>query len=108
MMVAGCGVSLDKPNVTIGDPFLMVKDVCAKMIESREALRILSLTVNRGEIVGSRVSGNDRSVVRGHVGVRQSIPGVLLAGKDITRSLLRKSLPWVWLQWGWHPSPRIA
>lgn len=80
---------LDKPKVTIGEPVLEVKNVCAHNDRKQEALRNLSLTVNRGEIVGvAGVSGNgQKELFESIVGVRPIDSGkVLLAGKDITRA----------------------
>lgn len=80
---------LDKPEVSIGEPILEVKDICAHNDRKQMALHDLSLTVNAGEIVGvAGVSGNgQKELFESIIGVRPTDSGtILLAGKDITHA----------------------
>ncbi len=80
---------LDKPEVTIGEPILEVKEISCHNDRKQVALHNLSLTLNAGEIVGvAGVSGNgQKELFESIVGVRPTDSGtILLAGKDITHA----------------------
>lgn len=80
---------LNKPEVTIGEPVLEVKNLCANNDRRQEALRNLSLNVKAGEIVGiAGVTGNgQKELFESIVGVRPTSSGeIILSGTDITHA----------------------
>lgn len=91
--------TVNKPQVTIGEPVLEVKEVCARNDRGQEALRKLSLTVKSSEIVGiAGVSGNgQKELFETIIGMRHVDSGEILLSNtkitnDTTRSISSKGL----------------
>ncbi len=80
--------SVEKPEVSIGEPVLEIRNLCAKNDRGQDALQSVSIRVNSGEIVGiAGVSGNgQKELFEAIIGVRPVDSGqILLSDSDITR-----------------------
>ncbi len=83
-----------KPNESVGDEVLVIKDLVVEDDRGLDAVDGLSITVNAGEVVGiAGVSGNgQRELAQGIVGLMKVKSGsVYLDGTDVTKmSVLAK------------------